>query len=65
MEAELAQKLAAAEARIGEIKAKAFADVGAIAEETASAIVDQLIGGTATKADVATAVASASAKQEG
>ena len=64
VEAELSQKVAAAEARIGEIKAKAFADVGTIAEETASAVVDQLIGGSVNKADVAAAVAAASSKQE-
>lgn len=59
IEAELTEKLAAAEARIGEIKAKAFADVGAIAEDTASAIVDQLIGGKATGDDIKAAVAAA------
>jgi F-type H+-transporting ATPase subunit b len=59
IEAELADKLAAAEARIGEIKAKAFADVSAIAEETASAIVDQLIGSKATGDDIKAAVAAA------
>jgi F-type H+-transporting ATPase subunit b len=59
IEAELGEKLAAAEARIGEIKAQAFADVGAIAEETASAIVDQLIGPKATGDDIKTAVAAA------
>ena len=40
IEASLAEKIKAAEARIAEIKAKAFADVGAIAEETASALVE-------------------------
>jgi F-type H+-transporting ATPase subunit b len=63
IEASLAEKIKAAEARIAEIKAKAFADVGAIAEETASALVEQLIGHSAPQADVAAAVASA--KQEG
>jgi F0F1-type ATP synthase membrane subunit b/b' len=48
-----------------EEKTKAFADVGAIAEETATAVVEQLIGGTVAKADVAAAVASANVKQEG
>jgi len=57
IEAELAAKLAAAETRIGEIKSKAFAEVGAIAEETATAIVDQLIGGKATGDDIKAAVA--------
>ena len=37
----------AAEERIGEIKAQAFGEVGAIAEEATSAIVDQLIGAKA------------------
>jgi F-type H+-transporting ATPase subunit b len=59
IEAELAGKLAAAETRIGEIKAKAFAEVGQIAEETASAIVDQLIGTKASGDDIKAAVAAA------
>ena len=63
VEASLAEKLKAAEGRIADIKAKAFADVGTIAEETAVAVVQQLIGGTAAKADVAAAVAAA--KKEG
>lgn len=62
IETELAQKLSAAEARIGEIKTQAFAQVGAIAEETAGAIVDQLIGARATADDIKAAVAAASAK---
>jgi F-type H+-transporting ATPase subunit b len=65
VEASLAEKLKAAEARIGEIKAKAFADVGSIAEETASAVVEQLIGSAAAQADVSVAVAAAAAKREG
>ncbi len=63
VEAELTQKVAAAESRIADIKAKAFADVGSIAEETASAVVERLIGGSVSQGDVAAAVASA--KQEG
>lgn len=59
VEASLSEKLKAAEASIAEIKAKAFADVGAIAEETAAAVVEQLIGGTAAKPEVAAAVAAA------
>jgi F-type H+-transporting ATPase subunit b len=59
VEASLSEKLKAAQARIADIKAKAFADVGAIAEETATAVVEQLIGGTAGKDDVAAAVAAA------
>ncbi|MQW85306.1 F0F1 ATP synthase subunit B [Sinorhizobium saheli] len=56
VEAELAKKITAAEARIAEIKSKALADVGAIAEETATAVVQQLIGGNVTKAEIAAAV---------
>lgn len=56
VEAELAKKIAAAETRIADIKSKALSDVGAIAEETATAVVQQLIGGTVTKAEVAAAV---------
>ncbi|MEN3147126.1 F0F1 ATP synthase subunit B [Neorhizobium sp. IRAMC:178] len=59
IEAELADKLSAAEIRIGEIKAKAFAEVGQIAEDTASAIVDQLIGAKASGDDIKAAVAAA------
>jgi F-type H+-transporting ATPase subunit b len=64
IEASLAEKLKAAEARIAGIKEKAFADVGTIAEETAAAVVDQLVGGTVAKTDVAAAVAAATAKRE-
>ncbi|KQQ38073.1 ATP synthase F0F1 subunit B' [Rhizobium sp. Leaf306] len=59
IEAELAAKLSAAETRIGEIKDKAFAEVGQIAEETASAIVDLMIGGKASGDDIKAAVAAA------
>ncbi|MDO9415673.1 F0F1 ATP synthase subunit B [Pararhizobium sp.] len=56
IEASLNDKIAAAETRIAGIKTKALADVGSIAEETASAIVEQLIGGKVTKAEVASAI---------
>ncbi|KQV32340.1 ATP synthase F0F1 subunit B' [Rhizobium sp. Root1203] len=59
VEAGLSEKLKAAEGRIADIKAKVFADVGTIAEETATAVVEQLIGGKAAKADVTAAVAAA------
>ncbi|MCQ4631899.1 MULTISPECIES: F0F1 ATP synthase subunit B [Shinella] len=59
IEASLQEKIAGAETRIAEIKAKALADVGAIAEETTAAVVEQLIGAKATKAEVASAVKSA------
>ncbi len=62
VEAELSEKLAKASAGIAEIKAKAFADVDEIAGETVSAIVEQLIGGKVTKADISAAVGSVQAK---
>ncbi len=54
-EAALEKKLAAAEARITSIKDAAMKDVGAIAEETATLLVEQLVG-KAAKADIAAAV---------
>lgn len=63
LEASLNARIAEAEARIAGIKEKAFADVGAIAEGTAAAIVEQLTGSAASASDVAAAVSSA--KQEG
>lgn len=60
IEADLAKKLAAAEARIDTIKSQAFADVGTIAEETATAIVDQLINVKVSDTDAKAAVAAAS-----
>lgn len=59
IEASLQDKIAGAENRIAEIKAKALADVGTIAEETTAAVVEQLIGAKATKAEIASAVKSA------
>lgn len=59
IEEELAGKLAAAETRIEEIKRQAFSEVGQIAEETASAIVDQLIGAKAGGDEIKAAVAAA------
>jgi F-type H+-transporting ATPase subunit b len=58
VEAGLEKKLAQAEERIASIKADAMKDVGAIAETTASAIVEQLVG-KADKAAIAAAVKSA------
>jgi F-type H+-transporting ATPase subunit b len=60
IEAGLAEKLAAAEKRIAGIRDQAFADVGAIAEETATAIVDQLVGAKVKDNDVKAAIAAAS-----
>jgi F-type H+-transporting ATPase subunit b len=56
VEAELEGKLAKAEKRIAKIKSAALADVGAIAADTATAIVERLIGGKADKATVDAAV---------
>jgi F-type H+-transporting ATPase subunit b len=58
VEAELDKKLGEAEARISSIKAKAMKEVGTIAEDTASAIVEALVGGKASKAEIAAAVKS-------
>jgi F-type H+-transporting ATPase subunit b len=58
VEAGLEAKLAEAESRIATIKSAAMKDVGAIAENTAAAIVERLLG-KADKADVAAAVKSA------
>jgi len=58
VEAGLEEKLAAAEKRIAAIKDAAMKDVGAIAEETAASIVEQL-GAKAGKSEVAAAVKAA------
>ena len=58
IEAALDGKLGEAEARISSIKANAMKEVGTIAEDTASAIVDALVGGKASKAEIAAAVKS-------
>jgi F-type H+-transporting ATPase subunit b len=58
IEAELEAKLAEAETHIASIKASAMKDVGAIAESTAGAILEQLVGNS-DKAAVAAAVKSA------
>ncbi len=60
IEAALDTRLAAAEARISDIKASAMKDVGAIAEETAGAIVQALIGDSVAQGDVTAAVRAAS-----
>ncbi|MBX3596912.1 MAG: F0F1 ATP synthase subunit B [Rhizobiaceae bacterium] len=56
VEADLEAKLAEAEQRIAGIKAKAMSEVGNIAEETATAIVQQLTGTKVEKTDVSSAV---------
>jgi F-type H+-transporting ATPase subunit b len=59
IEADLAGKLAVAEARIGEIKSRAVADVGAIAGEAAEAVVAALTDAKVTREEVELAVAAA------
>lgn len=59
VEASLDAKLTEAEGRIAAIKDSALKDVGAIAEETAAAIVQQLSGTTADKAALSAAVRAA------
>lgn len=59
VEAELERRLEEAEASIASIKTKAMTEVGTIAEETAAAIVGELVGGSVDKAAVAAAVKSA------
>ncbi|MBL8575282.1 MAG: F0F1 ATP synthase subunit B [Hyphomicrobiaceae bacterium] len=61
-EAGLNEKLAAAEARIGEIKAQALGEVGGIATDTATALVNHLLGGTAGQDEISAAVAAAMQK---
>lgn len=63
IESSLSAKLDAAEARIGEIKAKALGDVGAIAEETAAAVVAALSGQQPSSDEVAAAVSSVSSSK--
>ena len=58
VEAALDEKLGEAEARISSIKANAMKEVGSIAEDTASAIVEALVGGKVSKAEIAAAVKS-------
>ncbi len=56
IEAELSAKLTEAERRIGDIKDKALADVGAIAQDAAGAVVHALIGQQPGPDEVAAAV---------
>jgi len=59
LEAELHTKLAAAEKTIAATKTAAMANVGAIAEDAATAIVERLIGSAPAKPAVSAAVADA------
>lgn len=58
-EAELNEKLKAAEAHIAGIKTEALSQIGDIAGETASALVEQLMGKAPTKTDLTKALKSA------
>ena len=60
VEAELADKLADAEVRVGKIRDDAMAQVGTIATDTTHAIIEQLIGGKLTKAEITKAIAAIS-----
>lgn len=62
IEADLGRQLAAAEARIADIKAKALSEVGAIAGEATGAIVKALIDTDVAKNDVDAAVAASMGK---
>jgi len=59
VEAGLDKKLAEAEERIASITTAAMKEVGTIAEDAATAIVEQLVGGKAEKAAIAAAVKAA------
>ena len=58
-EAELAEKLSAAEAHIAGIKTEALSQIGDIAGETTTALVEQLMGKAPTKTDLTKALKSA------
>lgn len=59
LEADLAKKIAGAEASIAEIKTRALSEVETVAQDTAAEIVEQLTGVSVTKADAASAVKAA------
>ena len=59
VEDDLAEKMAEAEARIAQVKADALGEVDEIAQETASAVITQLVGGRTTKKAISDAVAAA------
>ena len=63
IESDLAAKMAEAEQRIAEIKARALGDVDTIAEDTTVAIVEQLIGTPVNKSTASAAVKAAAAEK--
>jgi len=56
VETELSAKLSVAENKIADIKEAALSEVGSIAEDTAAVLVNELLGGKISKADVTAAV---------
>lgn len=62
IEADLAAKLVEAESRISDIKSRALADVGTIAEDAAGAVVEALSGQQPTRDEVSAAVSAARAQ---
>ncbi len=62
VEAGLQEKIAAAEKSIADIRTAALAEVGSIAEETAGAIVAELVGKGISQAEIASAVKAVSGK---
>ncbi|MCW5695881.1 MAG: F0F1 ATP synthase subunit B [Bauldia sp.] len=63
IDAELNQKLAAAEKRIAEIKDRALGDVGAVAAEAAEAVVERLLGQKPSASEVSAAVTAANRRE--
>ena len=63
IETELNAKLAAAEAEIGKVKARALSEVDAIAKDAVETIVEVLVGTKVGKAEVASAVEAAMAER--
>ena len=61
VEADVTSQLSAAEEKISTVKEAAMAEVDSIAESTTDAILEQLMGASATKKDVTEAVAAAKA----
>jgi F-type H+-transporting ATPase subunit b len=59
IEADLGDKIKVAEAEIATVTAAALADVDTIARDATEALVEELVGGGASKAEIAAAVAAA------
>ena len=63
VERELSAKLEEAEQQIATIKQSAMAEVGVIAEDTTATLVNELLGGELSKAEIATAISRAAGGQ--